>query len=722
MSEKRISVIEKPAERYRFASFEKGTVSQKRREKKLVWFFLLTIGFTVCLLNVVQTLLISHDTKKSVEKSYTDDCNQIAVAYSLALAGKISSYVNRMCGYTESDIVKTGNELQIVDWLRMNTASRSPDFDYVLFCGQDGTAYTDTGAQVQILDRSYFKAVMQDGKDIFVDDPVISKTTGKPIIHIARVAKAGGRVIGFFAGIVSLDTIQKLINDIKLGDSGYAWLLAGDGTVIAHQDTSLVMNKNFLTGLEKDHTDITDLAKKMTAGGTGTIWINGFHGGRECIVYAPVQGTAWSFAFAVSESQVYKTADKLVRNMVFTALVILAVLLVVSGEIIFFALKPLHIVENTISGIASGNADLTKRIDVKSDNEIGSVVKGFNLFAGKLQSIITELKGSKNVLAEIGDNLNSGIHDTSAAITQILSNIENVKGHITDQAAGVEETAGAVHEIASNIASLERMIETQAAGVTQASSAVEEMIGNINSVNVSVEKMAESFSVLEKNAADGSSKQQDVNGRIEQIESESEMLQEANTVIASIASQTNLLAMNAAIEAAHAGEAGKGFSVVADEIRKLSETSTTQSKTIGEQLKKIKESINGVVSASAASNAAFSSVTEEIRGIDELVRQIKNAMEEQKEGSRQITAALQAMNDSTSQVKTASSEMSAGNKAILEEVKNLQEATLSIKDSMTEVLTGAHKISDTSTALTDISSKVNESIGNIGRQVDLFKV
>ena len=405
-----------------------------------------------------------------------------------------------------------------------------------------------------------------------------------------------------------------------------------------------------------------------------------------------------------------------------TAVAIAIGLMLLSYLFIRWLMWRISNVTKQLKEMATGEADLTKRVTLRVLDEIGDLVINFNAFCDKLQQIISETKKSKDELSTSGESMSASTQDTASSITQIIANIESISNQINTQNQSVQQTAGAVDEISANIDSLNQMIENQSSGVTQASAAVEQMIGNISSVNNSVEKMASSFDELQSNANTGFKMQNDVNERILQIETQSEMLQDANQAISSIAEQTNLLAMNAAIEAAHAGEAGKGFAVVADEIRKLSETSSAQSKTIGEQLTKIKSQINEVVSASNESSRSFGVVSQKIQETDQLVMQIKAAMDEQNQGSQQITSALKTMNDSTEEVRAASVEMSNGNKMILEEVQHLQSATLEMKNSMDEMSNGARKINETGSALADISSQVQGAIDKIGSQIDLFKV
>lgn len=561
--------------------------------------------------------------------------------------------------------------------------------------------------------RSWFAEALETEGNVFCS-PYVDEMSGEIIVTISKAYRVNGEVKGVVGLDLSILILNELVNEMKLTKSGISYLIDSDGNYITNSDTQKIRIDNFW-----DEVGFEQYEEQIPMNGALVIL-------NEDMQYFAARKMpflcGWTLVTYGPTKEVYNS----LISTIYAICIIFIVSLIISVLIgIFLAVKivkPIHQVGKNLQEIASGNADLTKRMVVTTKDEVGEVGRGFNRFVEKLHEIFRLISNSKNNLIDAGEKLALGTEDTSSSITQIIANINSIHAQVNSQGESVRETAGAVNEIASNIESLEKMIETQASGVTEASASVEEMIGNINSVNNSVEKMADSFDLLQNDAQTGTVLQQNVNEKIAQIDAESRLLQEANAAISAIAEQTNLLAMNAAIEAAHAGEAGKGFSVVADEIRKLSETSATQSKQIGEQLTSIQNSISDMVSASDQSSQAFMSVSSRIKETDELVRQIKAAMDEQQTGSKQITDSLHMMNDSTVEVRVASQEMAQGNKQILEEIQRLQDISLIITQSMEEMSDGAKKINETGATLSEVSGKMREAISGIGKEIDQFKI
>ena len=695
--------------------------TKKKKYAHLAMQFSLYILAILVVSFVLQNIFIVKSVKAYSQRDYSDFSEKVIAED----AGKIQNWnevlVNDLRIYSDNDVTKAGNKDRIIAWLLSHEDIRNPLFNYVMFCTPDGVGYASDGRILTVISKPFFRSIMNDKKKLYVSD-IDFQLDGSVCYYIARPAyNASGSLIGVFAGAVRLDEIDKMVSGLSMGKEGKAILVGSNGVLISHiRGMSKYMDLSYSD--KAGFSGLDAIAVKACAGESGEGYYRDPNGVLTFASYVPVQGTPWSAILTIPQSQIVAVGNKM-RTIILIISVLVGIIVSVACSLMMIAaVKPLKLVQESIHDIASGEADLTQQIVVKSKNEIGALGDGFNTFMEKLRTIIGGVKDSKEILGDVNLGLQQRIGENGQSIEAIIGDLNDIGSQVENQANSVSQTVSAVEEIAQNIQSLENMIETQSSGVVEASAAVEEMIGNISSVNNSVGYMAQSFDALIQNTEAGIQRQNDVNQRIRNIEEQSKALQTANKTISDIAGQTNLLAMNAAIEAAHAGEAGKGFSVVADEIRKLSETSSAQSKTIREELLKIEGSINDVVSASQASTDMFVEVSNSITQTQQLVLQIKGAMEEQQEGSKQIGDALKLMNDNTSEVRAASHEMAEGNKSILTEIDQLRNTTGVIRDSMDKISSSAGDIKETSNALSEIANSVEAAVGQIGGQIDLFKV
>jgi methyl-accepting chemotaxis protein len=307
-------------------SADDSITDKKGKNKSLVVFFVLLLACAITGLDIIQVVLVSRRIKISTEKSFKESCEQVTAGYSHSLANKVGEYAGRLDRYMTEDIVTSGDETQIVQWLRFHAGIRDKDFNAVFFCGADGISCDDSGMTTDIAGRDVFTAIMQQNRDTYVSNP--DMFNGEAVTTIVRAVKHDGITIGFFGCVIPLKTIQDIVGSIKLGNGGYAILLSDDGTIMSYPETAVVMKKNLLRDSES-RADIEALAAKMTAGESGIMWTSDYAAAenKNLVAYDPVRGTPWSLAFSVPETQVYASRNELVRWMVITVCVIGVILI-----------------------------------------------------------------------------------------------------------------------------------------------------------------------------------------------------------------------------------------------------------------------------------------------------------------------------------------------------------------------------------------------------------
>jgi methyl-accepting chemotaxis protein len=376
--------------------------------------------------------------------------------------------------------------------------------------------------------------------------------------------------------------------------------------------------------------------------------------------------------------------------------VILAVIaLLVSVAIIYFVLgtvtTPIVRVADSLKEIAQGEGDLTKKLAISGNDEIGDLAKYFNETLGSISTLVRRIKYKVNALTNTGHELSTNMDKTGKAVDQISANFEGMKVQMNKQDESAAEADRAVKNIKDNINSLNRLVEALSESINTSSSAVEEMTANIHSVTKTLVENTKNVTELTEASENGKTGLQTVAEKIKEIAKDSEGLLEINSVMNNIASQTNLLSMNAAIEAAHAGEAGKGFAVVADEIRKLAESSSGQSKTTAAMLKKIKSSIDSITVSSNDVLSRFEVIDTGVKTVSTHELNIRHAMEEQEVGGKQILESIERLKEISVSVKKGAADMMESGDQVNQQTSDFIKISNTAMSGMNEIVNVAMK-------------------------------
>lgn len=302
-------------------------------------------------------------------------------------------------------------------------------------------------------------------------------------------------------------------------------------------------------------------------------------------------------------------------------------------------LSPVNRISTIIQTIAEGEGDLTQRITVTSDDEIGTLSNGFNRFLNKLEELILSIQKSTQKVMEsvkeiglVANDLAEGAEMQATQTGEVAASVQQMAATIIENSQQATLTA----EIA------QKANDNAGEGADSMAKTREEMEGIVVSTN-KTEEIVHSLS-----------------GRAGQI---GEIIQ----VINDIADQTNLLALNAAIEAARAGEQGRGFAVVADEVRKLAERTTKATQEIANMITAIQDDTQEAASAVEETNV--------------VVGKGKNVTETTQTLLKEIISAVTSASDMIRQMATATEEMSRGADDISHNVEQINVITRNTADS-----------------------------------------
>jgi len=401
--------------------------------------------------------------------------------------------------------------------------------------------------------RDYFKQALQGKSNI--SEVLVSNVNQKNIVVFAAPIKdRDGNVLGVLGNVDYADLFVNALGNIKVGDSGYAFMVDSTGTVIAHPDKSLITKKTTVQAV----LDIVAKGDKPTELQNQSL--NYQQDNNKMVAsYVIIPGTNWVLVISDFETDMMKSVSVLMTQIVMIILIAIVIAIVIGFFISRSVTNPLKEIVEEVKKVEQG--DLTQRIHHDSKDEFGVLAGGFNTMIGSLQSVLGKVTQTSNAI-------NDGSQTLSASVEEITAQTQNVNASTEEIAAGLEENSAATEEATASAQTILESTKSLAEKAGAGAQNVQEIKARAINMGTKAQQAADlSTSLYEE-------KQVNIREAMKAGEVVAEIGNMAQA-ISDIAAQTNLLALNAAIEAARAGEQGRGFAVVADEVKKLAEQSAT---------------------------------------------------------------------------------------------------------------------------------------------------
>jgi methyl-accepting chemotaxis protein len=604
-------------------------------------------------------------------------------------------------------LMATGSNKSKINFL-LAELERNKLYETFFVADAKGDYFITSGAPGNVKDREYFIKVMQTGETV-VSDPVVSRATGKTVIVVATPLKKNGQITGMLGGTVSIDDLSRRIAAIKAGKTGYAYMVQGDGLVIAHPDQQVLMKVNPLKDSGID-AHLKETVQNALAGQTS---VNKyvFEGKEKYVAYTPVSGVNWGIMVTVPVSELTEQLAYLPLFAFVVAIIVAMISTFASYQILAGIIsRPLERIQKLMARAEVG--DLTVRGEIKSKDEIGQLTGSFNRLMERIREMLVDIRHSALTLNKSLDEMSvkaghmsanngamrAGINEINAAAGQITESIAGTAASSTETSNYINMNAQALEDMYSSVQRLASASEEISASVDQVSAGVEHNSDSINSIALSAQDMSSSVNsvataVKEINislnevsrncersihitdkAGVRAGETNDIIGRLSES---SRQIGKIVNVINDIAEQTKMLALNAAIEAAGAGEAGRGFAVVANEVKELAKQTAEATDEISSQIEVMQSNMGAAVQS-------VETITRVIEEITDITNTIASAVTEQSsstgEISKSVVLSAEKVNLITREIAEVAENARQAARNIDEASKGLQDVARSIND------------------------------------------
>ena len=464
-------------------------------------------------------------------------------------------------------------------------------------------------------------------------------------------------------GVATIDVTLGFFNDLvasKEKDIGGQMLIVeGDGKIISNSSriSGPVVLKNIseLTGTSAFAAQVSKaLAHRDQALQRGEFDNQGV---ASTFYMRPIEGTPWFLATALPTSLITAQRDDVLGSLALLQIPMVLLLVLLAFYAIRKLVQRMKSLRTNIDALSAGDADLTKRITIRAEDEMGAIGHSVNRFIIYLQNMIGEVTQATGAMASGLEQLQQTSAQTNRILVRHASETDQTVTAITEMSSTADTVAQNAAETASFTQRANEHADRSRVVVGEASTSVSALIGEVASATHTVENMRQ----------------------------DAARITETLGVIGAIAGQTNLLALNAAIEAARAGEQGRGFAVVADEVRALAARTQASTSQINEMLARLTTGVSSSVTAMENTQASCQSAADATARVNT--------------GLDEMAGSVSHINNLSTQIATAAEQQSA----VAEEINR---SMVQIRHMVEELVESGHATETNTQSLLDANGRV----------------
>jgi methyl-accepting chemotaxis protein len=564
------------------------------------------------------------------------------------------------------------------------------DFLALAVVRQDGIAYYSDDTTAELGDREYVKKAFEGIPN--VSEVLVSRVTNELVLMFAVPIIKGENIVGVLIGRCDGNTLSDITNDIVYGETGYAYIIDDDGTVVAHPDREKVESQwNPLTEAENDSQlrSIADEFSRMLGDGKAAIGSYTLEGEEYYNAYAHVEGTNWHIAVTVLKSEALSSIATLAATMT----TVLLVILLAGAVLSYFMGKSFAGPIIDLTSIVGRFADYDLSIDENSQafkymnrkDEIGSITKALYKMQTAFIDLLKQARVSSEIVGAASDELSSNIQEISSSTVHQAATTEELSSSIEEMTAGIQvinenmqAAAADVNIINRKVSETEEMVVENSRNLEDINKSIETILDALSETRSSIHTITEQSRTASKEAdstvsltregkenLDRTVQQmssiqttiQSLASVINQLGESASRIGDITDLIKDVAEQTNLLALNASIEAARAGEHGKGFAVVAQAIGKLAEESQNATSEIADVIKNIQLEISKAVKSSKEGTMVVENGTRLVQETSDSLEKIFGAIQITSEAIQGITSLMNVQTRETDEIYHAANDI-----------------------------------------------------------------